>query len=232
MKRYFIIALSLICSFTAIAQNYDGPVKQWTSSFTEVDVDAPIKLTLTAIPADQAPYIVYDTKGVLTSKFTAEVDRDGVLKIRERYDAKRVGVTEVEVYYNKLDNIKISRADAVFVGTLKSTLVDIVLSNNAQLVADIDVKDIKIRISGDCRVEITGQTLYHDADVATAKYNAAGLKSVSTIVKAEHNAEVKVDAHQRLEAKSTTGGKILYLSNPEILRVEKSLFGVDIEQLK
>ena len=142
MKRYFIIALSLICSFTAIAQNYDGPVKQWTSSFTEVDVDAPIKLTLTAIPADQAPYIVYDTKGVLTSKFTAEVDRDGVLKIRERYDAKRVGVTEVEVYYNKLDNIKISRADAVFVGTLMSTLVDMVLSNNAQLVADIDVKVI------------------------------------------------------------------------------------------
>ena len=92
MKRYFIIALSLICSFTAIAQNYDGPVKQWTSSFTEVDVDAPIKLTLTAIPADQAPYIVYDTKGVLTSKFAAEVDRDGVLKIRERYEIGRAHV--------------------------------------------------------------------------------------------------------------------------------------------
>ena len=55
-------------------------------------------------------------------------------------------------------------------------------------------------------MEITGKTLYQDVDVATAKYNAAGLKSVSTIVRAEHNSEVKVDATQRLEAKSTPDG--------------------------
>jgi hypothetical protein len=169
---------------------------------------------------------------VVTSKFTVEVDREGVLKIRERYDPKRVGATEVKLFYNTLDDIKLSRADAVFEGTLKTSIVDIVLSNGAQLIANIDVKDIKIRISGECRVELTGHTLYQDADVATAKYNAIGLESVSTIVRAEHNAEVKVDATERLEAKSTTGGKILYKSTPDILRTEKSLFGVDIQQLK
>lgn len=236
MRKYLFIVMALVFSIASYAQDvqvvYNGPVKQWTSSFNFLDVDAPIKLTIVPIAIDEAPYIIYDTKGVVTSKFTVEVDREGVLKIRERYDPKRVGATEVKLFYNTLDDIKLSRADAVFEGTLKTSIVDIVLSNGAQLIANIDVKDIKIRISGECRVELTGHTLYQDADVATAKYNAIGLESVSTIVRAEHNAEVKVDATERLEAKSTTGGKILYKSTPDILRTEKSLFGVDIQQLK
>ena len=139
-------------------------------------------------------------------------------------------MTEVKVFYNTLDYVKLSRADADFEGTLKASIIDVIVSYEAKLVADIDVQDIKIRISGDCRVELTGQTLYQDADVATAMYNAMGLESMSTIVRAEHNAEVRVDATQRLEAKSTTGGKIFYKSMPDILRSEKSLFGVDIQQ--
>ena len=236
MKRYLSLFVAVICSSLAYAQepvaSNSEPVKQWTSSFTSLDVDASIKLTLTPVGEDEAPYIIYDTKGVESSKFTMEVDRDGVLKIRERYDPKRVGVTEVKLYYNSLIDIRLSRADTHVDGVLTGKIMDIDVSNGAQLVAEVDVKDIKIRISGDSRVEISGSTIYHDADVATAKYNAVELESVSTIVRAEHNAEVKVDAIGRLEAKSSTGGKIFYKSEPELLRTEKSLFGVDVQQLK
>ncbi|MBO7262192.1 MAG: DUF2807 domain-containing protein [Alistipes sp.] len=236
MKRYLSLFVAVICSSLAYAQepvtSNSEPVKQWTSSFNALDVDASIKLTLTPMGEDQAPYIIYDTKGVESSKFTMEVDRDGVLKIRERYDPKRVGVTEVKLYCNSLIDIRLSRADTHVDGVLTGKIMDIDVSNGAQLVAEVDVKDIKIRISGDSRVEISGSTLYHDADVATAKYNALELESVSTIVRAEHNAEVKVDAIGRLEAKSSTGGKIFYKSEPELLRTEKSLFGVDVQQLK
>ena len=236
MKRYLSLFVAVICSSLAYAQEPDAthsePVKQWTSSFTSLDVDASIKLTLTPVGEDEAPYIIYDTKGIESSKFTVEVDREGVLKIRERYDPKRVGVTEVKLYYNSLIDIRLSRADTHVDGVLAGKIMDIDVSNGAQLVAEVDTKDIKIRISGDSRVEISGSTLYHDADVATAKYNAVELESVSTIVRAEHNAEVKVDAIGRLEAKSSTGGKIFYKSEPELLRTEKSLFGVDVQQLK
>ena len=236
MKRYLSLFVAVICSSIAYAQepvtSNSEPVKQWTSSFNALDVDASIKLTLTSVGEDEAPYIIYDTKGVESSKFTMEVDRDGVLKIRERYDPKRVGVTEVKLYYNSLVDIRLSRADTHVDGVLAGKIMDITVSNGAQLVAEVDTKDIKIRISGDSRVEISGSTLYHDADVATAKYNALELESVSTIVRAEHNAEVKVDAIGRLEAKSSTGGKIFYKSEPELLRTEKSLFGVDVQQLK
>lgn len=240
MKRFLIILISMLCiaelsaqqSSTPAPQSVSTPVKQWTSSFTEIDVDAPIKLRLIQIPADQAPYIVYDTKGNEASKFTAEVEKGRVLKIRERYDPKRVSTTEVEVYFNSLSNIVISRAKTMIEGTLDDAMIDIAVSNEATLLATLDVKDLKVSISGNSCVELMGKALYHTADVASAQYNAAGLATMSTIVEAHHNSEVRVDAEQRLEAKSTTGGKIFYKSLPELVRTEKTLFGVDIALLK
>ena len=236
MKYISIILAMMLCVAGLSAQqpteSVSNPIKQWTSSFTSIDVDAPIKLKLIAIPIDQAPYIIYDTKGNETSKFTAEVEKGRVLKIRERYDPKRVGVTEVEVYFNTLSDIELTRAETIVDGVLKEKILDIIVSNDATLLATLDVLDLKISISGNSCVELNGEALYHTADVATAMYNAAGLATMSTIVEAHHNSEVRIDAEQRLEAKSTTGGKIYYKSNPEILRIEKTLFGVDVTPLK
>ena len=209
-----------------------NPIKQWTSSFTALDVDAPIKLTLTQISSDQAPYIIYDTKGNITSKFTAEVDKGQVLKIRERQDLKRTSITEVHVFYNTLEDIKISRANTVIEGEVSCDMLDIEISNSAKFVAQLNVKDVVVIISGDCGVELTGEALYHHAEITSAQYNAVGLKTMSTIIEAHHNAEARVYATQRLEAKSTTGGKIMYKPTPELLRTEKSLFGVDATPLK
>lgn len=240
MKRFLIILISMLCivelsaqqSSTSAGQGVSAPTKQWTSGFTEIDVDAPIKLRLIQIPADQAPYIIYDTKGNETSKFSAVVEKSRVLKIRERYDPKRTSTTEVEVYFNNLTNIIISRAKTMIEGVLDDTMIDIVVSNDATLLATLDVKDLKVSISGNSCVELKGEALYHTADVASAQYNAAGLATMSTIIEAHHNSEVRVDAEQRLEAKSTTGGKIFYKSLPELVRTEKTLFGVDIAPLK
>ena len=240
MRRILFILISMLCvvslsaqqSVSTATQGVSQPVKQWTSSFTAIDVDAPIKLTLIQIPMDQAPYIVYDTKGQEASKFSAEVEKSRVLKIRERYDPKRVSITEVQVYFNTLTDITISRALTVIEGVISNTMLDIDISNDATLLATIDVKDLKVSISGNSCVELKGDALYQTADVATAQYNATGLATMSTIVQSHHNAEVRVDAWQRLEAKSTTGGKIFYKTTPELVRTEKTLFGVDIAPLK
>lgn len=227
MKRLFILLIALLSIGAVSAQNTNSPVKQWTSSFMTLDVDAPIKLILTQIPSEQAPYIVYDTKGNETAKFTAEVDKGQVLKIRERNDPKRTTVTEVHVYYNTLNVIRISRANTTVESMLDSKMIDVEISNGAKFVAELNVKDIVISVSGNSGVELSGEALYHCAEVTSAQYNAAGLKTMSTIIEAHHNSEARVYATQRLEAKSTTGGKIMYKSTPEILRAEKTLFGVD-----
>jgi len=55
---------------------------------------------------------------------------------------------------------------------------------------------------------------------------------MSTMVSSSHNAVTKVDATQRLQAKTATGGKVYYKSLPEILRREIPVFGGEISLMR
>ena len=235
MRRFLLIVMVLFAAINVSAQETspasNEPMKQGLTRFHAIDVDAPVKLTLVEIGEYDVPYIIYDTKNVFTSKFSFEVDKNGVLKIRERNDQKRESITEVTVYYNYLEDISIAKADVVAQNILDAPLLDINISNDAHLSAEINTKDLKINITGKCRVEIKGEALYQTADISTAIYNAANLSTMATTVSASHNADVCIDAYQRLEVKSTTGGKIRYKSYPEIYREDISLFGGEIKQM-
>lgn len=238
MKR-FILLLFITLGISKLyaqepteqSQTSSNPIKQWTGEFTSIDVDAPIKLKLIKCEENQGPHIIYDTKGVYTSKFTAEVTKDRQLKIRERVDPKRESITEVEIYYTELNDISISKADVTVADTLKTELLDINISNDTHFMAAIDVLDLIINITGKSRVTITGEALYHTASVSTAEYDASNLTTMSTVVTSSHSAAVKVDAYQRLEAKTSTSGYVKYRSLPEIIRVYTPMFGGEISRL-
>ena len=237
MKRFLLSIFAICCATNLMAQESTipnlGPIKENLSSFNSIDVNAPIKLTLIKIDKSEAPYIIYDTKGCYTSKFEFEVQKkgDGILKIDERSDSKRESVTEVEVYFNALTDISISKADVTVIGTLDTQLIDLYISNDSHFVADVDTLDIKVYASGKCCIILTGKARYQTVDISTADYNAAKLNTVSTVASSSHNATVKVNALERLEAKSSTGGKILYCIEPIILRSEITLFGGEIKLL-
>ena len=237
MKRFLLSIFAICCAINLMAQESTipnlGPIKENLSSFNSIDVNAPIKLTLIKIDKSEAPYIIYDTKGCYTSKFEFEVLKkgDGILKIDERSDSKRESVTEVEVYFNELTDISISKADVTVIGTLDTQLIDLYISNDSHFVADVDTLDIKVYASGKCCIILTGKARYQTVDISTADYNAAKLNTVSTVASSSHNATVKVNALERLEAKSSTGGKILYSIEPIILRSEITLFGGEIKLL-
>lgn len=239
MKRYLLAILLMLCTMTLSAQEptttsaaeapVSRPIKEFLSSFSAIDVDAPIELTLIKLDDGEAPYIIYDTKGVYTSKFTAEVDRkSNTLKISERNDPKRESVTDVKVFFSDLTDISISKANTKVEGLLESQLMDIYISNDATFSAEVDALDLVLFASGKSRVVISGNTHYQTAQVSTAEYDARNLNTISTVVEASHNAIVKVDAVERLEAKTNTGGKIYYLSQPVILRSQITLFGGEI----
>ena len=240
MKKFISTILAIFTLVAASAQSAESsapapiesnPIKQWTAGFSSIDVDAPIRLKMIKIDEDAAPYIVYDTKGCYTSKFTAEVDNE-VLKIRERTDLKRETMTEVEVYFNNLSDITISKAGVTIEGVLSSPLLDISISNGTTLTAEIDVLDLMVMATGKSYLSLSGKALYQTADISTAEYNASELESMSVVVSSAHNAVSKVDATQRLEAKTATGGKIFYKSYPEILRRQIPLFGGEISMLR
>ena len=237
MKRFLLSIFALLCATNLMAQESVatnlGPIKESLPSFTSIDINAPIKLKLIKIDKAETPYIIYDTKGVYTSKFTYEVQKkdNGVLKIDERSDPKRESVTEVEVYFNELTDLSISKADTTVEGILTSQLLDIYISNDSHFVAEIDTLDVCVYASGKCSIILTGEARYQTVDISTAEYNAAKLKTVSTVASSSHNAVVKVNATERLEAKTSTGGKILYATEPVILRSAITLFGGEIKLL-
>ena len=64
--------------------------------------------------------------------------------------------------------------------------------------------------------------------VSTAKVDCSQLSTVSTTVEASHSAEVRVVVSERLEATTSTGGKLLYKGTPIILRARNAIFGGDV----
>ncbi len=239
MRRLILLSLTLFACVCVGAQEpmstiepaQSNPIKQWLAHFTSLDVDAPINLTLIEIGENDEPYIIYDTKGCYTSKFSAETEKSA-LKIRERNELKRETVTDVTIYYNTLSEIRISKAVTVCKNTLDSPLLDIIISSGASFVATIDVKDLMIDITGKCSVKIDGNALYQTANVSTAEYNAINLATTSTTITSSHNAVAYVDATQRLEGKTAMGGEIFYNSYPEIFRSFIPVFGGEISKYK
>ena len=226
MKRFIAVILSLFAFSTLSAQE-----KEYLAPFTTLDVDAPIKLTLIKIMEHEAPYIIYDTKGAENPKFSFEV-KDKKIKVRERSDSGRKTVTEVTIGFTQLTDISIAKADTTVEGTLSAKILDIYISKDAHFTAAVDVLDVMVYASGASRVELTGKTQYHAAEISSAHYNAHQMESISTIVEASHNGIVRVNAEERLELKTATGGKIYYYSQPIILRSEVTTFGGEIALAK
>ena len=236
MKEFVLAIFSIFALNSLWAQDNivvtsseSRPIKESLERFSAIDVDAPIKLKLTKIADDQTPYIIFDTKGDYTTKFSAVVDaKSSTLKISERADAKRVTVTEVHLFFNTLSSITIAKADTTIDGVIDAQLLDVTVTNNAHLTAEINVLDLKLYISGKSRVVLRGNTQYQSADISTAEYNGRDLYAKSTIVESLHNAVVRVDASERLEIRTVTGGRVYYYSVPPILRTEITTFGGEI----
>lgn len=226
MKRFIVTILSIFIATTLSAQD-----KEYLKTFTTIDVDAAIQLKLVKLNESDAPYIIVDTKGDKDTRFSFE-NKNGTLKIRERFDPQRKNTTEVVVGFCTLTDITIARADSKVEGILTSRLLDIYISNNAHFTAEVDVLDIIVSASGKSRVEICGHTIYHTAEISSAHYNAQDLHSTSTIAESAHNAVVRVNAEDRLKVQTSTGGKIFYHSQPVILRSRVTTFGGEISMAK
>ena len=111
MKRWILSLALLTLGFTASAQNdlidrgelapeiaaASGEKMEWLPSFNGVIVEGLFRIRFERVPMDQAPKIVFNTKGVYDSRFTAEVNKNKMLVISERIGARERSETEVTV---------------------------------------------------------------------------------------------------------------------------------------
>lgn len=205
-----------------------GERSEWLPSFSGVHVAGPVKIRLVPAPADQGPRIVYDTKGIFNSRFKASVNKDKVLIISERYDAKRQSVTEVTLYYNSLESARFDGADVSVEEPVRATMFDLYVSGGTVMTAAFDVQDLYLELTGKSTLTLTGRARYLSVDASTGRLDASALDVLAAAVTASHKADVLLDVDERIEAKASTGATIRYRGNPPVLRGTTSVFGGEI----
>lgn len=209
-------------------QSVSLPKTDWLTPFYEVKVDGPIEITFKKVKTQEEARITYDTKGWLTSKFKVEIDKNGVLNIEERYDMKRNSVTEVTLYYADLRSVKISHAKAKFSEVMERKVFDVEVSGGADVLMSVKTLDLVVNCTGRSLLTLSGETKYLTMKVSTAKMNGAKLNTVASVVDVSHNAEVRINVSERLEATTSTAAKLLYKGAPVIVRDHTAVFGGDI----
>ena len=235
MKKMILSAVMLVFAASGRAQEAGAasPTEhnEWLTTFEAVAVDADLDIKFVKVPDTEAPKIVYDTKGSYTSKFRAEV-KDKVLRITERSDARRPDRTSVTVYYNSLERVAIADAVATFDSTLVATVLDLTVGGMAQVTARMDVKDLKMELTGKSTATLTGAVRYLSLFVSTGKLEAAGLEVMAAEANVTSSGVAALWVTDRFQGKTSTGGKITYKGAPPIVRSGAKFMGGDITRVE
>ncbi|MEI3553612.1 MAG: DUF2807 domain-containing protein [Alistipes senegalensis] len=80
---------------------------------------------------------------------------------------------------NSLERIAIADAVATFDSTLVATVLDLTVGGMAQVTARMDVKDLKMELSGKSSATLTGDVRYLSLFVSTGRVEAAELEVMS-----------------------------------------------------
>jgi len=248
MKKMILSAVVLTASVICRAQTAAGPDtlraaagpivesaapesgrSEWLPAFTAVEISAPCDIRFVQVAENEAPRIVYDTRGADT-RFRFEV-RDKVLRITERPSMRRSGRSAVTLYYNELLSVSVSDAAATFDGVILATLFDLKVGGMASVTAELDVKDLRMDLSGRSTATLTGDARYATLTVSTGTLMAQKLETMSAQISVSNSASAEIWVTDRLEFKTSTNGRLAYKGTPSILRGGTKFLGGDIRHI-
>ncbi len=237
-KLIFSAAALLLAAATSVAQTASTPAakenkpgkSEWLRTFTAVEINAPATVRFVRVPESEAAKIEYDTRGFTDSRFRFEV-KDRVLHINERTDARRTERTDVTIYYNDLQSLSVSDAAVSFGDTLRVTMFDLQVREGASIKAVLDVKDLKMDLSGRSKAALSGSVRYLTLAASTGRVDALGLEVMAARVSVSTGGRVQLDVRERLEASTTTNGTLSYKQLPLLLRSGARFLGGDIAQI-
>ena len=154
MKKIALLFLAMTISWVASAQQ--SIVSKRLDPFTTVDLSGNLHVEL--IRADSA-YLTVKLHGTNSNRLVWGV-KDGALKIQLRPGGDKDANGEVKIYYTSLSQIKISEASVSIQGTLTQGMIDVNMDAGAIFSADLNVKDICLKIGGNSVANLTGSAKY------------------------------------------------------------------------
>lgn len=232
MKRLLASLLLTLCGAArAQISIEEGGQRDWLTSFTAVEVAAPLDIRFVRVPDTEAPKIIYDTKGSTSTRFRFEV-RDRVLTITERPDSRRTERTQVTVCYNTLERIAVADAVAKFDSTLRATVLDLTIGGEARVEAQLAVKDLNLNQTGRSRATLSGEARYLTLYLSTGSLDARALETMSAEANVTSSGTATLWVTDRFEGKTSTGGKITYRGTPTVVRGGTKFMGGDITRVE
>lgn len=213
MKK-LLLSLVLTATILSLGAQERKTQSRNVGSFNEISAAKGINVTL--IEGDRENVNIEIENGEVTDVISELKGRKLILRLKTKI-YKDVAV-KAFVTYKSLKAI--SASTGAFVesdGIIRAENLDLKASTGSSIILEIDTKNISSSLSSS-KIELVGKTDFQDATSNTgAKYIADQLKSKDAFVKATTGGSVWVKASHKLEAKTTTGGKILYTGNPEQL---------------
>lgn len=209
-----------------------SPRSEWLGSFNGIAINGRMHVRIIKNAVEEGPRITYDTKGELSAKFKAAVDKSGILRVEEPVDSKRTTITEVTIWCNDISSLSVTAADLTLENTFTGSMFDLEVAGGANLKASFDVLDLAVTATGRSSIVINGSAKYLNLEISTAKFDGSLLDTVASIVDASHTSEVRLSVSERLEGTTSTSATILYTGNPRIVRAHNTMFGGDIVPLE
>ena len=102
----------------------------------------------------------------------------------------------------------------------------------AQVTARMDVKDLKMELTGKSTATLTGAVRYLSLFVSTGKLEAAGLEVMAAEANVTSSGVAALWVTDRFQGKTSTGGKITYKGAPPIVRSGAKFMGGDITRVE
>lgn len=213
MKKIFL-ALVLFGTLTAAIAQDKKSEQRSIGTFNELDADKGINVTL--IEGDREKLTVEIVNADLSDVITELKGRTLEIKLKTKI-YKDVAV-QVYVTYKSLKSIKTGTGAFVDAeGVLHAENLDLKAGSGSTIILDIDTKSVSSHLSSS-KIELVGTTEFQDVTTNTgSKYIANNLTSKETFVKASTGGTAWVSATDKLEAKTSTGGRVTYKGEPEKL---------------
>ena len=101
-----------------------------------------------------------------------------------------------------------------------------------QVTARMDVKDLKMELTGKSTATLTGAVRYLSLFVSTGKLEAAGLEVMAAEANVTSSGVAALWVTDRFQGKTSTGGKITYKGAPPIVRSGAKFMGGDITRVE
>ena len=154
--------LVLTCSLAASAQQ--SIVSKRLDAFRNIDLSGNLHVEL--IKADSA-HIDVKLNGTNSNRLDWGI-KNGTLSVHLRPGGEKGASGDVKIYYDTLSSLKISASNVSVQGTLTQGMIDVDMTAGAIFGADLQLKDICLKITGNSVANLTGSAKYGTL-IATSK---------------------------------------------------------------